>query len=478
MSDREAQGTPLNQPDAQGAAAHQEIARLREELAALRNRPPARDVDSVTEQVALQQEVDTLQHAIRSKERLLEVTAAQCHRLEDELEDQRVAYDALKQDLERNELSLDAARDRNRRLERERREIEERYQALLIGPGQQPSLGSRSPGRAAARDKKPQSLMGWRFLAGLLAGVVLVTAIAGLLRPDLLGLVGDQRPGLVETEPPAAPPLAREGSSGGSGMSEETVQEGEEAQPAPSLVARTVRDPLRNGGFGPLMLAVQGGTFTMGKLIALPTDNAGPAREVSVSEFLISASEVTFQDYDRFVRATGGRSPSDFGWGRGRRPVVDVSWNDARKYADWLSRQTGHRYRLPSEAEWEYAAAAGQRSPFWWGFEPEAGRAVCFDCGSPWDNISTAPVGSFEPNPLGLYDTAGNAMEWVQDCYHPDYAGAPPDGRAWVEGDCRFRVARGGAFNRPARSMHTTARHHFAADTRLNMIGFRIARDR
>jgi len=94
-----------------------------------------------------------------------------------------------------------------------------------------------------------------------------------------------------------------------------------------------------------------------------------------------------------------------------------------------------------------------------------------------WDNVSTAPVGTFEPNPLGLYDTAGNAMEWVQDCYHSDYVGAPSDGSSWDGDSCRMRVARGGAFNKPAKSMGSTARQRFAAGTRLNMLGFRLARD-
>jgi formylglycine-generating enzyme required for sulfatase activity len=241
--------------------------------------------------------------------------------------------------------------------------------------------------------------------------------------------------------------------------------------------APTLSDFLRNGSRGPLLVAVEGARFTMGKARALPGDDQGPAREVRVAAFLIGVTEVTFDEYDPFARATGRRLPDDFGWGRGRRPVVDVRWEDASAYADWLSLQSGKRYRLPSEAEWEYAASAGRRTPFWWGYQVGEGRAVCFDCGSAWDKRSTAPVGSFDPNPFGLYDTAGNAMEWVADCYHPSYAGAPDDATPWTRVNCRDRVARGGAFNKPARSMRNTERHRFDADTRLNMLGFRVARD-
>jgi len=226
-----------------------------------------------------------------------------------------------------------------------------------------------------------------------------------------------------------------------------------------------------------LMMQLPGGGFTMGKTRVLPNDDASPAHEVTLNGFLIGATEVTFEEYDLFARATGRRFPSDYGWGRGRRPVVDVSWSDVGAYAEWLSRQTGKSYRLPSESEWEYAASAGRRSSYWWGYDLEPGRAVCYDCGSRWDNRSSAPVGSFDPNPMGLYDTAGNVMEWVRDCYQPSYIGVPLDGLPRTQEDCGFRVARGGAFNKPGRSMRSTTRHHFAPDTRMNALGFRVARD-
>jgi len=243
----------------------------------------------------------------------------------------------------------------------------------------------------------------------------------------------------------------------------------------PATPPPTLHDRLRDGSPGPTLVALNGGSFRMGQNSMGGSDN-GPEHEVLLASFLIGAYEITFQQYDRFVRATGRRFPDDFGWGRGERPVVSVSWSDAQAYADWLTRQTGKRYRLPSEAEWEFAAQAGTRSAYPWGFGMEPGRANCTDCGSQWDNRSTAPVGSFAPNTFGLYDTAGNALEWVADCYTAGYDGAPTDGRPHADGDCANRVARGGAYNKSAPFLKTIARAKFVPETRLNSLGFRVVR--
>jgi formylglycine-generating enzyme required for sulfatase activity len=202
-----------------------------------------------------------------------------------------------------------------------------------------------------------------------------------------------------------------------------------------------------------------------------------PPHEVAVGRFLIGAREITFSEYEQFARSIGSRLPDGLDWGSSQQPVAGVTWDDAVAYAQWLSRETGRRYRLPSEAEWEYAARAGRPKAFWWGNEAEIGRAVCFDCGTQWDNRVAAPVASLAPNPFGLYDTAGNVMEWVGDCWSPDYAGAPADARTRTDGDCRFRVARGGAFNKPAVAMRSAARNHFVPATRIDMLGFRIVRE-
>jgi len=450
--------------------AGQALAQMRYELDALRmSQDSVRDVDSVTEQVAMQQEFDTIRHTLSEKERLVDATAAQCRRLEDDLEDQHLAYDGLKQDLESKKLSLAAAREQMARVSQERVAIEERYQVLLSSAQKSmplKGLASRSGGWGQ------NSAV--RFVGGLLAGLLLaVGAVALWFWLGSLSQQGVDASGESEAAVPVAvTPATRSGEIAGD-RGRAPVGGG---QPLP-VVLGTLADPLRDGSAGPTMLVLPGGAFTMGKQRVLPNDDDGPTRGVRLGGYLIGVNEVTFEEYDRFARATGRRYPQDFGWGRGRRPVIDVSWGDARAYADWLSRQTGRSYRLPSEAEWEYAAAAGSRSTYWWGYQAGQGRAVCFDCGTMWDNRSSAPAGSFDPNPLGIYDTAGNVMEWVEDCYHPSYDRAPLDGRPWDAEDCRFRVARGGAFNKPARSMRTTARHRFDPDTRINSLGFRLARD-
>ena len=176
------------------------------------------------------------------------------------------------------------------------------------------------------------------------------------------------------------------------------------------------RDALKGGGEGPAMVVLPTGRFRMGS----PSGETGrfpwegPVRTVNISKRIaMGRYEVTFADYDRFVSATGRESLDDEGWGRGRRPVINVSKKDAQAYAVWLSAQTGKTYRLPSESEWEYAARAGTRTRYSWGDETGVNRASCDGCGSEWDDEQTAPVGSFAANGFGLFDMHGNVREWV-----------------------------------------------------------------
>jgi formylglycine-generating enzyme required for sulfatase activity len=183
------------------------------------------------------------------------------------------------------------------------------------------------------------------------------------------------------------------------------------------------------------MVVVPPGEFDMGG--ATPVSEA-PQHHVTIAQaFAIGRREVTFAEWDRCVAAGGCKyNPSDHGWGRGERPVIDVSWDDAQEFIAWLSKKTGQTYRLPSEAEWEYSARGGAASAYWWGREAGTGHANCQDCGPPATPRQTLPVGSFRPNAFGLSDTAGNAAEWVQDCWNGSYAGAPHDGSVWKTGDC------------------------------------------
>jgi formylglycine-generating enzyme required for sulfatase activity len=219
------------------------------------------------------------------------------------------------------------------------------------------------------------------------------------------------------------------------------------------------------------------GEFTMGDASAA----SGPRPLVTIGYMLaVGRFEITFAEWDACVAAGGcRRRPHDAGWGRGGQPVINVSWADAQQYVTWLSRHTGKRYRLLTEAEWEYAARAGTDARYWWGNNAGRGEANCADCGSKWDGRQTAPVGRFAPNPFGLYDMHGNVSEWVEDCFHEDIRDAPGDGRAWTR-DCSVatdtRIVRGGAWHASSKSMRSTSRTSAAVDYFDNRIGFRIAR--
>jgi len=226
----------------------------------------------------------------------------------------------------------------------------------------------------------------------------------------------------------------------------------------------------------PEMVPLPGGTFRMGGQML----EEQPEHTVSIRPFAIGKFEVTFEEYDAFAGATGRKLPDDGGYGRGKRPVIRVTWNDGVAYAQWLSRETGKHYRLPTEAEWEYAARAGSNTPYWWGTKARgSNRANCDGCGSEWAK-QTTPVDSFGANPYGLHDTAGNVMEWVQDCWHDNYENAPADGSVWLEadnGDCGQRVVRGGHWFRGPGTVHSAYRHKKVPDYQSTTAGFRLAQD-
>ncbi len=227
----------------------------------------------------------------------------------------------------------------------------------------------------------------------------------------------------------------------------------------------------------PEMVVVPAGRLRMGCVSGIDCEgNESPVHEVEVGSFALGVYEVMFEEYDRFVQDTGYREPGDSDWGRGGRPVIYVSWEDAREYVAWLSRKTGESYRLPSESEWEYAARAGTTTRYSWGQDIRRNRANCVGCGSQWDNLRTAPAGSFEPNGWGLHDMHGNVWEWVEDCWHENYARAPRDGSAWTSGgDCSRRVLRGGSWASRFAQLSSANRYQGAAGDRFGA-GFRVAR--
>lgn len=224
-------------------------------------------------------------------------------------------------------------------------------------------------------------------------------------------------------------------------------------------------------------ILIEGGNFVMGDITGLDR-YATPPHRVSVKSFRMGRFSVTFEEYDRFCEATGRDKPSDEGWGRGTRPVINVSWYDAVDYAKWLSKETGNTFRLPSEAEWEYAARGGQSSKFPWGNEIGHALANCIGCGSQWDGRMTAPVGSFTPNGFGLYDMVGNIYEWCLDNLNEttkNYQGVPGDGTAWISREPNIkRINRGGSYQEATNEMPVFRRCWDAPDSRSKTTGFRL----
>jgi formylglycine-generating enzyme required for sulfatase activity len=249
----------------------------------------------------------------------------------------------------------------------------------------------------------------------------------------------------------------------------------------------------------PEMVFIPAGSFMMGSPESETGRLAheGPQHEVTIAKpFAVSKFEVTWDEWDACAKYYGcPQDIPDSAWGHGKRPVINVTWEQVQQYVTWLSKMTGKSYRLLTEAEWEYAARAGANTAYSWGDEIGEGNANCSGCGSQWEDIQTAPVGSFVANAFGLHDMHGNVWEWVEDCYQSKYDGAPTDGSARISPDCTNHVVRGGSWvawqvprtgrsprggswvwvqvPQPARS---ASRENYAKNNLRSFIGFRVAR--
>jgi len=208
-----------------------------------------------------------------------------------------------------------------------------------------------------------------------------------------------------------------------------------------------------------------------------------PQHRVTIARpVAFATTPVTRAQYALFARAVGEKAAGS-DWAEpgikqtDQDPVVRVSWRHALAYAAWLATRTGKPYRLPSEAEWEYAARGGTTTAYWWGDDAGVNHTVCDDCGSEWDGKGTAPVGHFPPNPFGLYDMLGQVFEWNADCWNGNYVGAPADGSPWSTGDCTQHPSRGGSWNLDARISRSGQRSRDGDDYEGNMVGFRVVRD-
>jgi formylglycine-generating enzyme required for sulfatase activity len=242
----------------------------------------------------------------------------------------------------------------------------------------------------------------------------------------------------------------------------------------------------------PEMVRIPGGSFLMGlphneveeRMVEVQgpyatVDEERPQHTVQVPSFSIGKYEVTFNEWDACVAGGGCKKhPSDKGWGHGRQPVINVNWDDTQQYVSWLSKKTGHRYRLPSEAEWEYAARAGTTTAYYWGEYAGDDNANCGECTSQWTDRA-APVGSFPPNPWGLHDMGGNVFQWTEDCWNNSYSHAPSNGSAWTTGDCARHVLRGSSYRVVSSVMRVASRSRNLDDNTDNTdndTGFRVAR--
>jgi formylglycine-generating enzyme required for sulfatase activity len=242
----------------------------------------------------------------------------------------------------------------------------------------------------------------------------------------------------------------------------------------------------------PEMVVVPAGSFIMGsspsEIAALKRemrddwyDNESPQHRVTIERsFAVGKFEVTFAQWEACVAERAcTHTPMDESWGRGRRPVIWVSWNHiTQQYLPWLSRKTGKTYRLLTEAEWEYAARAGTTMRYAYGDRLSKSLAQYSEGSSLWEARAgkTEEVGIFPPNVFGLYDMHGNVKEWVQDCWHATYGGAPSNGSAWATEDCGDRVLRGGSWADPSQLLRSAGRSRFPVNIGLGRHGFRVAR--
>jgi formylglycine-generating enzyme required for sulfatase activity len=275
---------------------------------------------------------------------------------------------------------------------------------------------------------------------------------------------------LLKTNSVVEGPVSREGLLTSNEQRAHTILAGIQsvAAPEPGEIFRDCPDC-------PEMVVVPSGEFDMGGR-EIPSEM--PPHHVAIAKpFAIGRRETTFAEWDACVSDGNCKyRPDDRGWGRGNLPVIDVSWEDAKAFIGWLSQKTGRKYRLPSEAEWEYAARAGTTSMFWWGREVGTANANCDNCSNVPPRKAMA-TGSFRPNGFGLYDTSGNAYEWVEDCWNETYNKAPKDGSAWTSGQCGLHVLRGGSFANKSNAATSAARFRYDVDVRYYTNGFRVARD-
>ncbi len=233
------------------------------------------------------------------------------------------------------------------------------------------------------------------------------------------------------------------------------------APPSTTRPASSVREPA--------MIPLRGGSFAMG---SIEDNTEKPVHQITIKPFAIGKFPVSVGEWNECAAA---KACTFVAAGKDDAPVTNVSWTDARQYVAWLAEATRKPYRLPTEAEWEYAARGGTQTKYWWGDQFQSGMANCKNCTDIAATEQPIKVGSFKPNPFGLFDMGGGVDQWVQDCWHKNYQGAPTDGSAWVESQCTSHVIRSGSWRNDARYVRPSNRDSYDTDVRYPTHGFRVA---
>lgn len=217
------------------------------------------------------------------------------------------------------------------------------------------------------------------------------------------------------------------------------------------------------------MIPLRGGNFAMGSNEEI---SEKPIHQVTIKPFAITKYPISVREWNE---CSAAKACTFTATGKDDAPVTNVSWSDAKQFVAWLAGTTQKPYRLPSEAEWEYAARGGTQTKYWWGDQLQPGIVNCKNCTDAAGTEQPVKVGSFKPNPFGLYDMGGGVDQWVEDCWHKTYHGAPSDGSPWTAGDCSSHVIRSGSWKNDARYVRPANRDSYDTNVRYPTHGFRVA---
>jgi formylglycine-generating enzyme required for sulfatase activity/class 3 adenylate cyclase len=327
----------------------------------------------------------------------------------------------------------------------------------------------------------PAAVVKARPMPGLALAVVLsACVVASALAATATWYFFVWQPKHLVAERSAAPPPAATKSPAPAAVPQVAPAAKPEPQPSPApapaparpqtAAAPPAQPPATPAVSEPEMVTLPAGTFAMG---SNDDPSEKPIRQVKINAFAIGKYPVMVREWNQCVDAKACVNKAT---GKDDAPVTNVSWNDTQRFTEWLSRVTKKQYRLPTEAEWEYAARGGTQTKYWWGDQAAPGMANCKGCNEPYDAAQPLKVGSFKPNPFNIYDMGGGVSQWVSDCWHKTYVGAPADGSTWLDADCTSRVIRSGSWKNDMNYVRPANRDHYDANVRYPTHGFRVAR--